>query len=105
MATITNSTTQPPARYAKSIAHFPNLELHGLVIITQPNPIGERRVYYGTPENCAPICSVSGRKVFTNANTGERYGGLKRLLAHAEATGPRELAWYREMSTAKGGAQ
>jgi hypothetical protein len=81
-----------------NIAHFHNLEIHELVIIAQPHPDnGIRGVYYGTPEECAPVCTVTGKRVFTNAITGVRYGGLKRLIAHAEAVGPKELEWVRFM--------
>jgi hypothetical protein len=81
-----------------NITHISDLEIHGQVIIDQPHPAnGIRRVWYGTPEECAAVCNVTGKRRFTNAATSERIGSLRQLRAYVEEVGPRELEWVRFM--------
>lgn len=76
-----------------SIAHFAGLEIHGRVMIAPDTTgVGIRSVYFGVPGRCVHVVNVTGESRFTNAISGERIGGVKKLVALVEARGGAELA-------------
>lgn len=75
-----------------SIAHIAGLEIHDRVMIAPDAGTGIRRVFYGVPGRCVAVFNITGKKRFTNSITGERIGGLARLLAIAAERGASELA-------------
>jgi hypothetical protein len=76
-----------------SIAHFAGLEIHGRVMIAPDTTgCGIRNVYFGVPGRCVFVASVTGKARFTNTTSGERIGGIDKLVALVEAQGGAALA-------------
>lgn len=76
-----------------SIAHFAGLEINGRVMIApDATGCGIRNVYFGVPGRCVYVLGVTGKSRFTDATSGERIGGISRLVALVEAKGGAALA-------------